>query len=129
MLVYNTAIKKALNCKMHACYLGPLVVLACNLGGAYILAKLDGLVLDQPTVAFHVVPYLTRRYIPLPSLTNFLDISLAWLEALKNSHIVDPEEDNEKDFVQSEDEDQWAEVLHLMSPSAICAVAPCSKSL
>ena len=41
VLVHNTAIEKSLNRKMRARYLGPLVVLARNRGGAYILAELD----------------------------------------------------------------------------------------
>jgi hypothetical protein len=42
VLVRNTAIEKALNWKMRARYLGPVIVLARNRGGAYILSDLDG---------------------------------------------------------------------------------------
>ena len=33
-------------------YLGPLVVVSRNKGGAYVLAELNGAVLDRPIVAF-----------------------------------------------------------------------------
>src|SRR5882762_3679624 len=39
VLVRNAAIKKSLNCKMHARYLGPLAVVSRNKGGAYIISE------------------------------------------------------------------------------------------
>ncbi|KAH7916899.1 hypothetical protein BV22DRAFT_1027266, partial [Leucogyrophana mollusca] len=52
VLVRHTAIEKSLNRKMRPRYLGPVIVLSRNRGGAYILAKLDGSVFDRPTAAF-----------------------------------------------------------------------------
>jgi hypothetical protein len=52
VLIWNTAIEKALNHKMHPQYLGPLIVLSRNEGGAYIIAELDSSVLDRPIAAF-----------------------------------------------------------------------------
>ena len=57
VLIRNTAIEKALNCKMRARYLGPLVVLARNKGGTYIICELNGSVFDRPVAAFRVIPY------------------------------------------------------------------------
>jgi hypothetical protein len=57
VLVRNTAIENALNRKMRARYLGPLVVVSRNKGGAYIICELNGSVFDRPVAAFRVVPY------------------------------------------------------------------------
>src|SRR5271168_3239426 len=95
VLVRNTAIKKALNRKMRARYLGPVIVLARNKGGAYIIAELDGSVFDRPIAAFRVIPYLARQKLTLPPLQELLDISMRRLQDMKDSTITDP--DNEED--------------------------------
>src|SRR5271168_4804498 len=95
VLIRNTAIKKALNRKMRARYLGPLIVLARNKGGAYIIAELDGSVFDRPIAAFRVIPYLARQKLTLPPLQELLDISMRRLQEMKDSTITDP--DNEED--------------------------------
>ena len=41
VLIRNTAIEKALNHKMRARYLGPVIVVSRNRGGAYIVAELE----------------------------------------------------------------------------------------
>jgi hypothetical protein len=83
VLIRNTAIEKALNQKMRARYLGPLVVLSCNTGGTYILCELDGSVLDRPIAAFCVIPYLARTEIPLPPFADLIDITTNRLCKLK----------------------------------------------
>ena len=85
VLVRNTAIEKALNCKMQAQYLGPLVVVSRNKGGAYIICKLNGSVFDRPVAAFRVVPYFAWKSITLPDLSNFLDISATRLRDMEDS--------------------------------------------
>jgi len=85
VLVRNTAIEKALNRKMRPRYLGPLIVISRNRGGAYILAELDGSVFDRPIAAFRVIPYFARRKIDLPPLDNLLDISRQRLTELENT--------------------------------------------
>ncbi|KNZ81102.1 hypothetical protein J132_03093 [Termitomyces sp. J132] len=52
VLMRNTRIKVIHNKKMKPCYLGPLVVISCNCGSAYILCKLDGSVLHFPIATF-----------------------------------------------------------------------------
>ena len=81
VLVRNTAIKKALNRKMCARYLGPLIIISRNKGGAYIVSELDGSVLDRPIAAFRVIPYFARTALNIPPLDDLIDISeaLRWL--------------------------------------------------
>jgi hypothetical protein len=83
----NTQIEKALNRKMRPRYLGPLIVVARNFGGAYVLCELDGSVLHRPIAAFRILPYLTRKSISLPP--NFIDINVERLEELWITSEVD----------------------------------------
>ena len=83
----NTQIEKSLNRKMLPRYLGPLIVISRNFGGAYILCELDGSVLHRPVAAFRILPYLARRSIPLPS--DFIDIDSERLESLQTTTDVD----------------------------------------
>lgn len=69
---------------MRPRYLGPLIVIARNRGGAYLLCELDGTVLDRPTAAFRVIPYFTRKTIPLPA--SFEDTSPERLRELVASN-------------------------------------------
>jgi hypothetical protein len=97
VLVRNTAIEKALNRKMRPRYLGPVIVLSRNRGGAYVLAELDGSVFHRPVAAFRVIPYFARSKIILPPLDELLDVSRQRLQELKDSEVVDPDEDNDSD--------------------------------
>lgn len=92
VLMQHTQIEKSLNCKMRPRYTGPLVVVSCNRGGAYVLCELDGTVLHQPVAAFRVILYLAREAIPLPE--GFADISGKRLHELvtsENDGTEDPE--------------------------------------
>jgi hypothetical protein len=76
----NTQIEKSLNKKMRARYIGPLIVVSRNYGGAYILSELDGTVLHHPIAAFHLLPYFPSKAISLPP-----DIVRATLTVLINN--------------------------------------------
>ena len=105
VLVRNTAIEKSLNRKMRARYLGPLVVLAQNRGGAYIVAELDGSVFDRPAAAFRVIPYFARAHIDLPPLHELLDISSQRFQELKDSEVSDPDDEDSADNTDDPDVD------------------------
>ena len=92
VLIRNTAIEKALNRKMRARYLGPLIVISRNKGGAYILAELNGALLDRPVAAFRVIPYFARKNLTLPPLKDLLDVSLDRLKELETSTFEDTDE-------------------------------------
>jgi hypothetical protein len=102
VLIWNTAIKKALNRKMHAQYLGPLIVISRNKGGAYIITELNGSVFNCPIAAFRVIPYFARTELDLPPLNDLIDISCARLEEMKNSFAMDPEEGDKEDIVNED---------------------------
>ena len=84
-------------------YLGPLIVISRNKGGAYIIAELDGSVFDHPVAAFRVIPYFARTQLDLPPLDDLLDVSRARLQELKDSTAADPEEDDEEDIANADD--------------------------
>ena len=77
--------------RMH--YLGPLIVLAQNKGGAYIVAELDGSIFDRPATAFRIIPYFVHTHIDLSPLNELLDIFNRRLQELKDSEVSDPNEE------------------------------------
>ena len=103
VLVRNTAIEKALNRKMRARYIGPLLVIGRNKGGAYIIAELDGAVFDQPVAAFCVIPYFARTRLDIPPLAELIDISDRRLAEMRESSVVDPDEEGDEEDPLEED--------------------------
>lgn len=91
VLIRHTKIEKALSRKMRPRYLGPLIVIARNKGGAYIIAELNGSLFDRPIAAFRVIPYFARKKLDLPPLDALLDVSNARLQELRDSTVSDPE--------------------------------------
>ena len=92
VLMRNTAIEKALNRKMRPRYLGPMIIVSRNRGGAYIICDLDGTLAHAPIAAFRVVPYLARKSIKIPDLEEHIDVSVARLRELEYSTIADPDD-------------------------------------
>ena len=87
VLMRNTQIEYALNRKMKPRYLGPLIVISRNKGGAYIVCELDGSVLHRPIAAFQLLPYLARKLIVLPD--GFIDIDTKRLRQLEDMELPD----------------------------------------
>jgi len=107
VLMRNTAIEKALNRKMRARYLGPLIFISRNKGGAYILSELDGALLHRPVAAFRIIPYFARKQIDIPPLDQLLDVSMSRLRELENTAEEDPEDlldDDDDSFDTAEDD-------------------------
>jgi len=97
VLVRNTAIEKSLNRKMRARYLGPLVVVSRNRGGAYIISELNGSVFDRPVAAFRVIPYFACTKITIPDLSDFIDISTEHLRDMERTQSNGDDDDDETD--------------------------------
>ena len=91
VLVRNTRFEKSLNRKMRPRYIGPMIIISRNRGGAYILAEMNGAVLGRPIGAFRVIPYYPRRTITLPPLKDVLDISTDELRRREESVEADAE--------------------------------------
>ena len=98
VLIRNTAIEKALNRKMRARYLGPLIIISRNKGGAYIVAELDGSVFNHHIAAFRVIPYFTRTTLDIPPLSDLIDISNNRLKEMEDSDIVDPDDEDDVEY-------------------------------
>lgn len=90
VLVRNTAIESLLDKKMKQRYLGPMIVVAENRGGSYILAEMTGAVWRQKVAKFRVVPYFARERINIPeSIMEIIDLDREGLAEL----LAQPESD------------------------------------
>jgi hypothetical protein len=109
VLMRNTAIEKSLNRKMRKRYLGPLIVISRNRGGAYIICELDGSVFHRPIAAYRLIPYFARQSIPLPPLEELLDISTERLRDLEQTTLIDPENEEFEQIAVPEAEEDAAD--------------------
>ena len=113
------AVEMSLDKKMKPQYLGPMVVVTRNKGGAYIVAELDSSVWYKKVEAFRLIPYFAQHKIDLPGgIEEFIDISRRTLKELEDSSKVAqlqpdiwfehvkhvPVEENEMDLDQYLDE-------------------------
>ena len=80
VLIRNTAIEKALNCRMWLHYLGPLIVISRNKGGAHIMSELGWLCL-WPTyscILSHSLLFLHQNWPPFPWQANQHLSAMTW---------------------------------------------------
>ena len=73
-------------------YLGPLIILSWNKGGAYIVCELDGTVYHWPIAAFRLIPYFAHKEIDFPE--SAIDINTKWLRELESAEEADFDDEN-----------------------------------
>ena len=95
VLIQNTTIEKSLNHKMCARYIGPLIVISRNRGGAYIIPELNSSVFDCLIATFQVIPYFVRQCIDIPPLDELINITLCQLHELEETTLSDPDKEDE----------------------------------
>lgn len=85
VLVRHTQVEKSLNAKMDLRYHGPMVVIRRTMGGAYLVAEMNGAMFQNKIAAFRVIPYEARHSIPIPAnIHKLIDISKETLDELVN---------------------------------------------
>lgn len=85
VLVRHTGVEKSLNAKMQPRYMGPMIVIRRTLGGAYLVAEMNGAMFQDRIAAFRVIPYDARHSIPIPAnIHKLIDISKETLNELVN---------------------------------------------
>jgi len=98
VLVKNSAIELSADRKMKPRYLGPMVIIRCLKGGAFILAELDGSVWQNKVAAFRVIPYLARKEISYKKeVKRLLDAPEESIKALE-----DRQETSDLDMTEQE---------------------------
>ena len=77
---------------MRPRYLGPLLIVSCNKGGAYIACELDGTLYHHPIAVYRVILYFMHKHIDLPDFEKYSDISVQQLHNMENSATEDPKD-------------------------------------
>lgn len=83
VLVRNTRVENSLDKKMDARYLGPMIVIRRTMGGAYLVAEMNGAMCHDRIAAFRVIPYEARHSIQIPTnIHKLIDLSKEALNEL-----------------------------------------------
>ena len=81
-------------------YLGPYVIVRKTLGGAYLIAEIDGSILKTKIAAFRLIPYHPRKAIEIP-VSKLTDLSTQDLDDIEQhaDEVIpaDHEPDDNKD--------------------------------
>ena len=108
VLVHNTSIKSLLDKNMKPRYTRPIVVVARNKGGSYIVTEMSGAVWQSKIVKFRVIPYFARKKIDLlESIIAIIDMDkeeLTRINALPDDEAI-LNRDYLMDEVDSDDSD------------------------
>ena len=80
-----------------------MVVVGRNRSGAYLLAELDGAVLDRPVAAFRLIPYFARED-PIPLLADKLDLNAEQLQRLQDTTVTSEDLAELEGLADGEDE-------------------------
>jgi hypothetical protein len=78
VLMRNTQIEKSLNKKMRARYIGPLIVVSCNYGGAYIPATVPSSIALLPHSVYSPISPVNLSPFPQISSTSTTLASAKW---------------------------------------------------
>ena len=70
VLVRNSRVEDALNCKTLPRYYGPVVIVRKTQGSSYVVAELDGAQSEQHIAGFRLIPYLPRVATDIPIISN-----------------------------------------------------------
>jgi hypothetical protein len=92
ILVRNSKVEYELSGKTKPCYLGPMIVVHCTKGGAYILAELDGVVSKLCYAAFCLLPYLPHNKTKI-SVTSITGLDEEVLHSLASKNVEEPNDE------------------------------------
>ena len=100
VLLRNSKVEMELDRKAKPRYLGPYVIVRKTLGGAYLIAEIDGSILKTKIAAFRLIPYHPRKAIEIP-VSKLTDLSTQDLDDIEQhaDEVIpaDHEPDDNKD--------------------------------